>query len=610
MLGEHVEIRGGPGRRWLVVPWHAAPASIAADGPRTGVRRLSATEARAVLRLASQDPVSAGRLAALAVRAGHSPAAGRALTELARQLDDGRLIVLELADLDPTRRLDATPPRPRHVDPAEPEGFAPSEPQRTTQLRVRVVLDDGVPLSGANVTLTAPDGRRAEVVAGGGGEARMDEIAADGPGQAEVRPRQVPRWLGGSQPPLFAEHIFDLPFDVAVTAGVPTGALATIVLRRPEIERVDGACLEFAPDSSLLVPLVDGQSPAQALLAAVARLQAEPPCRLLIVGHASADGGAEANHKLAQRRAECVHHLLVDARDAWVELAAEHGSPADVQRLLLHLARVHDWPTDPTRVDGVVDKHMATAVSAFQEHYNGAFDGSLDVDGVCGKQTLAALFDVQRHELRMQRTALDIPDGPLTWFNAAGLISAGARVLAHPAIPESQAAPGQRRVDLLLLGDPLAWREQHGIERLYDAARIRTLPTAPLAVGRADLILTLVDHYGRTLADQPYELFTDTEVRTGTSDAQGRVVERGLDGRVARLECDGCIVIIDDAYHRVTKLRHALAATMPAGDDDDDDDNDDDLDAPLPAVDEDDGDGLDLDDDLEDDDPDDEALEA
>lgn len=609
MLGERVEIRGGPGRRWLVVPWYATPESVATDHAPTSVRRLSPTEASAVLRLASQDPVSAGRLAALVQRSVQGPGAGHFLKDLARQLGDGRLIVLELADLDPTRRLDAIPPRLERVEP--PGDLAPSEPQRTTRLRVRVVLDDGVPLSGASVTLTAPDGRRVEVVAGGGGEARIDEIPADGQGQAEVRPQRIPRWLGGSQPPLFAEHIFDLPFDAAVTAAVPTGALATIVLRRPEIERVDGACLEFAPDSSLLVPLVDGQSPAQALLAAIARLQAEPPCKLLIVGHASAAGGADSNDKLAQRRAECVHHLLVDARDAWVDLAAEHGSPGDVQRLLLHLARVHDWPTDPTRVDGVVDKHMTAAVSAFQAHYNGAFDGSLDVDGVCGKQTLGALFDVQRHELAMQRTALGIPDAPLTWFNAAGLLSAGARVLAHPAIPGSQAAPGQRRVDLLLLGDPLAWREQHGIERLYDAARIHTLPTAPLAVGRADLILTLVDHYGRTLADQPYEVCTETEIRTGTSDAQGRVIERGLLGRVARLECDGCVVIIDDAYHRVTKQRHALVATMPASDDHDTDDTDDeDLDAPLPAVDDDDDDGLDLDDDLEDDDPDDEALEA
>ena len=64
-----------------------------------------------------------------------------------------------------------------------------------------------------------------------------------------------------------------------------------------------------------------------------------------VVGHASPDGDLDANELLALRRAECVRHLLVGDRDAWVDLAAHHGSPADVQRLLRYLARAHDWPT-------------------------------------------------------------------------------------------------------------------------------------------------------------------------------------------------------------------------------------------------------------------------
>lgn len=43
MLGERVEIRGGPGRRSLIVPWHATPADIAAAAPGADVRRLAAT---------------------------------------------------------------------------------------------------------------------------------------------------------------------------------------------------------------------------------------------------------------------------------------------------------------------------------------------------------------------------------------------------------------------------------------------------------------------------------------------------------------------------------------------------------------------------------------
>lgn len=191
-----------------------------------------------------------------------------------------------------------------------------------------------------------------------------------------------------------------------------------------------------------------------------------PSSRLLIVGHASPEGAAKGNEALALRRAECARHLLVGDREAWVGLATDHGSPADVQRLLRYLARAHDWPTEPGRVDGVLDGEAEAAVSSFQATYNTIFDGEILVDGVIGTETLGALFDVQRHELRHLLDALEVAEQPVRWFNSTGVLSAGARILAHPGIAGSQSSDGQRRVDLLLLDDRLGWLDDLARELL------------------------------------------------------------------------------------------------------------------------------------------------
>ncbi|MDC0667362.1 peptidoglycan-binding protein [Nannocystis radixulma] len=472
----------------------------------------------------------------------------------------------------------------------------PASKAWSTVLRVKVILDDGAPLSGAVVTLTAPDGQTDEGPASQRGESELAKVTFEGLGRAVIRPGQVPRWRWGDETMISSEHIFDFSFGPPIAADIATGATRTVVLRRPEIERVDGEGLGFALDSALLVPLDDHLAPTPALATALARLHRVPSLRLLIVGHASAEGSANSNDELARRRAACTRHLLVGERDAWVRLATDHGSPADVQRLLRYLARVHDWPTEPTRVDGTIDARVEAAVSAFQSTYNRVFDADIHVDGVIGVETLGALFDVQRHELRHQRTALDVPEEAPRWFSATGVASAAARVLVHPGIPPSRAAAGQRRVDLLLIDDIITWRESHGIDRLYDVARFRTIPISPLTMGRSDLVVQLVDHYGRILANEPYRVVTDEEEREGTSDDQGVVVERGLYGGCARLVCGEAVIVVDEPYHLTTKQRHDLVPPR--------DDGDEDAwwtDAPLPAADDElDDDTLDEDDDTAD----------
>ena len=618
MFGSHIEIRGSSiGRRVYLVHWTAVAAvpedpsgqfavRLGESGGRTqivpwhAVRRPSHQEATQLLR--ASFGAAWGSASAIASRLGLALRdEQRMIEQVVALLVGGTYVLVEIEAEDIPLGHFVTrspPPEPR------PEPRAAFVPQTGTRLHVRVVLDDGAALAGARVTLTGPDGRTAEVSAGGGGDARLEGLPADGMGKAVVRPGKVPRTLSDAATVLHADHVFEFPFGSTVAADLLTGAMQTILLRRPEVERVDTNNLAFAPDSPLLVALGEAHSPAQGLATAMARLQRGPACRLLVVGHASPDGDVAANEMLASRRAECVRHLLVGDRGAWVDLAAHHGSPADVQRLLRYLARAHDWPTEPTRVDGVVDEAVEAAVASFQGHYNAIFAADLTVDGVCGEQTLGALFDVQKHELRLQLDAAQVPEGAPKWFTAKGLLSAGARVLGHPAVPGSWSAEGQRRVDLLLIPDDITWRESQGIELLYDVARLRLLPMSPLTVGPCDLIVQVVDHYGRTLSNEPYRLTTDDETREGTSDEQGMVIERDLRGRSPRLTCGDAVIIIDDRYHQMTRARYERTPAFETGRDEPEDDVD--WDAPLPAPydddAEDDADDMDYADALDDDD--------
>ncbi|WP_434424130.1 hypothetical protein [Nannocystis pusilla] len=181
-----------------------------------------------------------------------------------------------------------------------------------------------------------------------------------------------------------------------------------------------------------------------------------------------------------------------------------------------------------------------------------------------------------------------MPDEPPRWFTPTGLSSASARVLAHPGIPQSQTTGGQRRVDLLLIDDIVPWREHHGIDRLYDVARFRPVPISPLTMGHSDLIVQLVDHYGRILAGEPYRVVTDEEEREGISDDEGIVTERGLYGKSVRLVCGQAVIVVDEPYHLTAKGRHDR---VPPQDDGDDDDDAPWRDAPLPDVDDEDGEG-------------------
>lgn len=272
MRADCIEIRLGPGRRGYIVPWHKVrdpdalgPVDLELDTHasrqtiRARVRRLSHREAVDVLRMACDDHSSARNIQRLV---GHFDVSTwdqqRLLDTVADLLAHGQLVLLEDEDMGPGWA--GSPRRRDRAEQAAPLTKIPRE--GTTGLRARVVLDDGAPLADCKVMLTAPDGQAAELVANSRGEAELVEVAVEGTGHAVVRPAKAPRWRGEAEVTAFSEHTFDFPFGATATADLPTSKSNLVVLRRPEVGRIDGGSLGFALDSPLLIPLAEDRSPS------------------------------------------------------------------------------------------------------------------------------------------------------------------------------------------------------------------------------------------------------------------------------------------------------------------------------------------------------------
>jgi hypothetical protein len=575
-------------------------------------------------------------------QAGASPEEAR--ETIASAIASGRLVAVRLRrtfrPLDPIRSIplsdlrkpteDPSPPPATPAPPrAEPRPDEPTEPlrpesperpsatadaQQEVLLGVRLVLDDGATLNGTRVILRAPGGAHAEVVTGPGGEAVSQPITQEGVGRVTIAEvGDLARWRGGMDSIVHAPLHVEFPFDDQPSVDVATHtrgqAPPIVVVRRPVVHIAEGGALRFRPESAMLVPLDPERPPYLALASACSAFSKGEFARLLIVGHASPDGSTPKNEVLASQRASCVRHLLTEDRDAWVALASQHGSPADVQHFVSYLASAHGWPTAPGRVDGVMDAAAKAAVERFQHEYTVAFERDIFVDGVVGTQTLGAIFDVQTHELRHQLEVLGVPAESTThaFDNALALVvGAGDRVQHHPGVIESDTPEGQRRVDLLLLDEEVAWKDNHGIERLYDAARFAILPIAAATQRPGDIVVRLVDHYGQPLPDEPYVLNTEEERREGRSDGTGLLIERGVAGRFARVQCGSAPIIVDRVYASAAAVRFSAAPPVDVEDEDEFFPDD----APLPAVDDDEDDDpfseiddllADIDDDIEDD---------
>src|SRR5688572_3726038 len=108
-----------------------------------------------------------------------------------------------------------------------------------------------------------------------------------------------------------------------------------IVVERPLVRRPAQAPFRTAPGSGLLVPApwTDDVHPISYVLAGIHAAYAAEDALLLVVGHAAASEAPA----LAAARSDAIRCLIRGDADAWVGLATDHGSIADVKAYLQYL---------------------------------------------------------------------------------------------------------------------------------------------------------------------------------------------------------------------------------------------------------------------------------
>ena len=174
-----------------------------------------------------------------------------------------------------------------------------------------------------------------------------------------------------------------------------TGRAHRVVVVRPTVLR-PMATLGCANASGLVVPgpWMKDRHPIPFVLAAIHEAARLDDPVVLVVGHVAADEKPE----LGSARAESLRCVVQNDANAWVELATKTGSIQDVKAYLSYLNAMLGWECWVQAIDRAEDAATAASVEAFQVEYNVKFNQSIVVDGICGEETLGALFEVIRFE--------------------------------------------------------------------------------------------------------------------------------------------------------------------------------------------------------------------
>jgi peptidoglycan hydrolase-like protein with peptidoglycan-binding domain len=199
-----------------------------------------------------------------------------------------------------------------------------------------------------------------------------------------------------------------------------TGGKHTFVLKRFRAHVLDVQDLHFHFDSAVLMPDFnagsqgldgvddDGVTGLDVVRTVYRHLERHPEQKILIAGHADRRGSAAYNVELSQLRADNVLHVLQGNRDAWVGICVKKSRVEDYQQILKWLATSWGWACDPGKIDNILGPKTRAAVRAFQETYNrGApslpdgFKANITVDGIVGRQTWGAFFDVYMRALQL-----------------------------------------------------------------------------------------------------------------------------------------------------------------------------------------------------------------
>lgn len=326
-------------------------------------------------------------------------------------------------------------------------------------------------------------------------------------------------------------------------ASIETGRTTDVVIQRPRLPATGRPFGTFQPRSVLLLPRPDAPHPWAVVIALLRFLEPRLDHGALLVGHRGPDEPAD----LAALRAEALRRFLADDEAGWVEIAAEHGRVQDTQVFLEYLHREHGWSTHVDEITDRADSATARAVEEFQATYNLAFHRQVFEDGIIGRQTLGAIFEVAKTELVHWMEHAEVALHSLRFF------AEDRRTLAADA-----SFDGERWVELMAL--PLGARYDLGREPagagIYRVARRTPLPceeVEPPAYGV--LQVRLVDEWGQPLAHRGYTLRVGEDVRVGETDARGMLAEALLPAGVPVLRLDdGRPVLFHDRYEARREL--------------------------------------------------------
>jgi len=156
------------------------------------------------------------------------------------------------------------------------------------------------------------------------------------------------------------------------------------------------AHVPYEPDEETASQRISGLG----IIVAVYRfLSLNPDYHLLLAGHTDTTGDVGYNFTLSELRAKNVMHLLQGDRTQWVDICLQKSKVEDCQRILKHVARINTWDCDPGPIDNQLGDRTRDALRRFQQAYNGQFQPAIAVDGVVGRQTWGAIFDLYVDEI-------------------------------------------------------------------------------------------------------------------------------------------------------------------------------------------------------------------
>jgi hypothetical protein len=186
------------------------------------------------------------------------------------------------------------------------------------------------------------------------------------------------------------------------TVNLVSGISNTIFCKtHSSAKRLEMSDVNFHHDSAVVMPERDDAenndtdySGLKALAVCFIHANENVDQRLMIVGHTDKSGPEQYNQALSLKRADGIFYVLTGNRDRWVNCSMNKHKVEDYQYILKWLTENRNWNCDPGDVDDINGEQTRAAVKRFQEQYTTTYGTSILHDGVVGKQTWGAIFDI------------------------------------------------------------------------------------------------------------------------------------------------------------------------------------------------------------------------